>query len=113
MELTHIFDDIKNDMPVIQPNDNEEIGKVEFVRYGEGGNNADLPATETIIEALAEALTGNPDYPDEVYQRLYSEGYIQVERGLEPDAFVFPNQIANVTDGKVYLKVNEDDLLKE
>lgn len=113
MENTHIFDHIENDMPVIQPSDNEEIGKVEFVRYGEGDSVADLPEIDTIVEALANALTGNSNYPDEVYQRLYAEGYIQIERGLEPDAFAFPSQIECVSDGKVYLTVNQDNLLKE
>lgn len=113
MERTHIFDGIEEGMPVVQESDKEKIGVVEFVRYGEGEGAIALPEIDTIVEMLADALDTDSDYPDEVYEKLYAEGFLRVERGLKPDAYVFPSQIAHVLDGEVHINVDEDELLNE
>ena len=114
MERTHIFDAIEEGMPVLQESDKEQIGTVEFVRYGEGtSSDIDLPSADTIMKTLADIFDPDTNYPDEVYERLYAEGYIRVERGLEPDAFVLPNQIEHIVDGEVHISVSEEDLFTE
>jgi hypothetical protein len=113
MQRTNILDAIKIGMPVLQESDKEKIGKVEFVRYGEGLDSVDLPEVDTLVEILADAFSASNKYPDAVYKKLYAEGFIKVERGLKSDVFVFPNQIAHVVNGEVHINVNEDDLMKE
>jgi len=113
MERTHIFNSIETGMPVIQESDKEKVGTVEFIRFGEGAEVGELPEVDTLVEILAEAFTANDRFPDEVYQKLYAEGFLKVDRGLKPDAFVLPSQIAHVVDGEVHTSVDEDELLNE
>lgn len=113
MEKTHIFDDIEKGMDVVEEGTKDKVGTVEFIRYGEGAEAVDLPEIDTIVEMLAEAFDTDSNYPDEVYEKLYAEGFVQVERGLKPDAFVFPSQIVHVRDNEVHINVSGDDLLKE
>ena len=113
METKHIFDNIEDGMLVVQESDKEKVGTVEFIRYGEGDGAVELPGIDTITEMLAEALHVDSNYPDEVYEKLYAEGFIRVERGLEPDVYVFPSQIAHVANGEVHISITEDELLKE
>lgn len=112
MEQTHIFNRIEEGMDVVQEFDKEKIGTVEFVRYGEGEVD-DLPEVDTLIEILADVFDPKTDYPEEVYQRLYSNGFLVVDRGLKSDVYVLPDQIVHVVDGEVHINVDEDDLLSE
>lgn len=112
MEKTHIFNRIEEGMDVVQEADKEKIGTVEFVRYGEGEVD-DLPEVDTLIEILADVFDPKTDYPEEVYQRLYSNGFLVVDRGLKSDVYVLPEQIVHVVDGEVHINVDEDDLLSE
>lgn len=113
MEMTHIFDNIKKDMPVLQESDKEKIGTVEFIKFGEGDGAVDLPEIDTIVEMLTEAVNFQSDYPKEVYERLYAEGFLVVERGLKPDVYVLASQVVHVVDGEVHVNVDEDELLAE
>ncbi|MEM9953790.1 MAG: hypothetical protein AAF846_19430 [Chloroflexota bacterium] len=109
---TTTFEHIEEGMTVITPDDNE-VGTVEFVQYADGGSEAELPEIENIMDVLADALTMNTRHPKEVYERLYLNGFIRIERGLEPDKYAMPEQIECVTDDTVYLNVAEEELLDE
>ena len=112
MEQTHIFNRIEEGMDVVQESDKEKIGTVEFVKYGEG-EDVEAPEIDTIMELLADIFDPKTDYPDEVYQRLYANGFLVVDRGLKSDVYVMPNQIVHVVDSEVHINVSEDDLLSE
>lgn len=112
MEQTHIFNRIEAGMDVVQEADKQKVGTVEFVRYGEG-EGVDIPEVDSLIEIFADIFDPKADYPEEVYQRLYSDGFLIVDRGLKSDVYVLPNQIVHVVDGEVHINVNEDDLLSE
>ncbi|MGJ3237720.1 MAG: hypothetical protein ACFE0Q_03340 [Anaerolineae bacterium] len=111
-QLKTILNDVQEKMTVMESANGEKIGTVEFVRYGESTDSVDLPEIETIAQTLREALDPDVSYPDEVYKRLYNEGFVRVDRGLQSDLFVFPNQIERVSDDVVYLNVSKDNLLK-
>ena len=113
MEQTHIFKTIEKGMPVLQESDKEKIGTVEYVKFGEGEGTVDLPEINTITQALAEVVDPKRNYPEEVYQRLYSEGFLVVDRGLKSDIYVLSSQVLHVVDGEVHVNVDEDSLLKE
>ena len=109
MERLHIFDEIEIGMPVKQESDKSDVGTVEFMKYGK----ATTPGVDIVTEFVRDVFDAKPDFPDEVYEKLYAEGFIRVERGLKPDAFVFPSQIAHIANNEVHIKVDEDDLLTE
>ncbi|GAB5494701.1 MAG: hypothetical protein Phog2KO_49160 [Phototrophicaceae bacterium] len=113
MEQTHIFKTIEKGMPVLQESDKEKIGTVEYVKFGEGEGTVDLPQIDNIVKALAEAVDATRNYPDEVYQRLYTEGFLIVDRGLNSDVYVLSSQVVHVVDGEVHVNVDADDLLKK
>lgn len=113
MEQTHIFKNIEKGMPVLQESDKEQIGTVEYVKFGEGEGAVELPTVDTITETLAEVVDPKRNYPKEVYEKLYAEGFLVVERGLKSDVYVLPNQVVHVVDGEVHIGVSEDELLEE
>lgn len=101
-----------------------EIGKVEYVRFGdddpmtpevEAAGTSAYPEDEnnSILENIAEAFHSD-DLPEEVRQRLLSQGFVRLDAdGLfAADRYITPDQISSVTSEGVTLSVSKDDLLK-
>ena len=104
------------------------IGHVDFVHFGAASETqqelgtgpttvmpADSPEMrrDTIIDNIAEAFRPN-DVPDQLQNKLLMSGYVRMDAdGLfAADRFILPDQIARVTDGKVFLSVDRDQLIK-
>lgn len=69
---------------------------------------------DSIVDAIAEAFDPGDDIPEVLQNRLLQQGFIRIDgAGLfASDRYVVPDQIARVSDDKVYLKVSQDDLIK-
>lgn len=111
MRVKDVLHEIYDEMSVYD-NNGDHIGKVEFVRFGEGRTDGDIPDTITISELLEESLGGSDKLPTVYYPRLYKEGFVRVGRGLlRSDAIVLPSQIADIYEDEVHLTVSKDELV--
>ena len=100
-----------------------EIGKVEDFRFSE---NEDFPEVvadvdpgdrdrpDSLVDNIAEALTGPSDLPDSLRDRLLAEGYIRLDtKGLfASDRYILPEQIASCAGDELVLNVSKDELMK-
>lgn len=114
---------VHDGMTVLDAN-NERIGTVTFVRFGDEVTNdgiaqtataapTDLDSEPDFLEAVVETFTGHDDIPEEVRARLLRYGFVRVDTGLlRRDLFVMPGQIAHVHDEHVHLNVIRDQLMK-
>ncbi len=115
---------IRHGMKVVDAH-NHEIGKVDWVRRSD-----DDPATpeteaadvagaedgtirETFVDAIAEAFRGD-DLPEELRERLLQHGFIRLDTAglFAADRYILPEQIAGVSEDRVMLNVDKDDLIK-
>jgi hypothetical protein len=69
---------------------------------------------DSIVDVIAEAFDPADDIPEVLRNRLLQQGFIRIDgAGLfASDRYVVPDQIARVSDDKVYLKVSQDNLIK-
>jgi hypothetical protein len=116
---------IREDMEVYGAN-GDHIGEVEFVYMGasspvanEMGTGAATTAntelrSESILDVVANAFRDD-NIPEVLRTRLEHDGFIRVEAdGLfTSDRYVLPEQIASVSNDRVILTVNKDDLIKD
>lgn len=97
--------------------DNEHIGTVEKLRFGDEAAARDLarqdPGQEDVINKLAEAIWPD-DMPEGERRILLSEGYLVLNADglMAKDRFIRPFQMAKVDDSGVHLTVCRDDLAK-
>lgn len=95
-----------------------EVGTVEYVKMGDPEavtvEGQEYPA-RTLADEIAEAVVGpEPDLPPSIAARLLRLGFVKVRgRGLDRDRYVSADQIADVTDDRVLLKVTRDTLARE
>jgi hypothetical protein len=84
----------------------KEIGKVEFVKFG------DPEALTTLGE---ESELGEPHVPGELRERLVRAGFVKIDRKgfFRPDAYVGADEIDHVENGVVYLSVEDKSLPNE
>ncbi len=116
---------IRNGMSVYDLNE-AQIGVVEIVYMGGASDEAiemgtpaatspdvDLSSNHSVIGSIAH-MFDDSNLPDELKKRLLHDGYVRINiKGLLGLArFVFPNQIAYVSDEGLVLNVLEDELLK-
>jgi hypothetical protein len=107
---------------------NDNIGKVEFVRFGAESERQNLsgtgPATpgrgdelvqraDSFIDNLAEAFRPN-DMPEQLRERLLLSGFIVMDAAglFAKDRIITPDQISGVVDEKVQLSVTRDQLIE-
>ena len=115
---------IRKGMSVYDPNE-AQIGVVDTVYMGGASDDAiemgSPAATSPDVDLSNHSLMGSIAHlfddsylPDELKKRLLRDGYVRVNiKGLLGLArFVFPDQVAYVSDEGVVLNVLEDDLLK-
>lgn len=116
---------IREDMEVYGAN-GDHIGEVEFVYMGasspvanEMGTGAATTAntelrSESLLDVVANAFRDD-NIPEVLRTRLEHDGFIRVEAdGLfTSDRYVLPEQIASVSNDRVILTVNKDDLIKD
>jgi hypothetical protein len=122
-----ILSQVREGMGIYDVRDNH-IGHVDFVHFGAASETQQElgtgPATnspaddpqmrrDTIIDNIAEAFSPN-EVPDQLESKLLMSGYIRMNADgiFAADRFVTPEQIASVSDDRVYLTVNRDQLIK-
>jgi hypothetical protein len=68
---------------------------------------------DTIIDNIAEAFHPN-EVPEQLENKLLMSGYIRMNADgiFSADRFITPDQIVRVSDDKVFLAVNRDQLVK-
>lgn len=96
----------------------DEIGTVEYVKMGDPDavtiQGQEFPP-RTLVDEIAEAMVGpEPDLPPSIAARLLRVGFLKVDgEGLATDRYVAADEIADVTDDRVILKVTGDKLARE
>lgn len=111
-EGMHVFDKAGHQIghvdQVQMSDEDTETPNVEVVanEHAEDGRN-------TLTNALLEAFRVD-DVPEELHEQLLREGFIRLDAdGLfAADRYIFPEQIASVSDDGVKLKVSRDELIK-
>ncbi len=125
----NIFAHIEEGMDVYDRG-NHKIGTVERVFHGSMGSAAptssieeatgpitgddyEHPMSDTFMENFAEAFTGGDELPETLRGRLLREGFIHVNgAGLfADDLYVLPDQVAVISDDKVVLRTDRDELI--
>ena len=114
--------DIHKGMKVLDST-RSEIGKIDDFRFSENEDNpdvipGDLDASDregdhSLIADIAEAIAPS-DMPEELRDRLLSEGYIRLDtKGLfAADRYILPDQIASSAGDELLLNVSKDELMK-
>jgi hypothetical protein len=104
-----LFDLVHEGMKVLD-SEEQPVGMVVVVRYGEGDVVPDFPI---VVDILKDALYGTREFQPDIYIRFYKEGFVRINRGaLPPDLFVFPTQIREIHDDNIVLNVVKEDLLE-
>ena len=66
-----------------------------------------------LVERIAECPEQlKYDLPEEIRQRMLTEGFIRISATLHSDRYALPEQISRVHEDHVHLTVAFDDLLK-
>jgi hypothetical protein len=104
----------------------QKIGTVEHVYFGAVSQETDThgggPTTAaspgghegSLIKDFAKAIAAGDEMPEPLRQRLLRHGFIRIDStGLfAADRYVMPDQIADVSDDRVTLRVTRDELIK-
>jgi hypothetical protein len=104
----------------------DKIGTVEYVYLGAVSQEADKrgggPETtsppgggeSSLIEDFAKAIFPTDQVPEPLRQRLLRHGFIRIDStGLfAADRYVMPDQLADVSEARVTLRVTRDELIK-
>ena len=92
----------------------DKVGTVDSFQYGTEGVTETVPEDNTddsIMEAVAEVFSPG-ELPEEVRERLLQHGYIRIDKGLlQGFGYVLNNDIRNVGNDGVHLKVDDDGIL--
>lgn len=105
--------------------DRHEIGKVEYVRFGD--DDPDTPEVEaatpntlytrqrTLVDDIAAAFGADDDLPEAIRQRLLQQGFVRIDaNGLfAADRYIMPDQIDSVSGDGLLLNVSKDELVKK
>jgi hypothetical protein len=102
--------------------DGKEIGKVEFVQFGdedptqhgvETVTAQEPPASgDALLDMMLEGISPRNSMPEEFRSRLLRYGFLKVDPGiLRPDRYVLSDQIASVSGTRVELNVPRDELI--
>jgi hypothetical protein len=105
----------------------KDVGQVENVylgsvsekadEYGQGpatADDPDLPGEGSLINNIVEAFTFEDELPEVMRNRLLRQGFIRIDGPgwFASDRYVTPDKIASVSDGRVYLSVAQNELIK-
>ena len=91
--------------------DGVHIGAVKAFRSGEGTIEAQNAEMLTKVEVISQTIGTSVKLPSQLYDRMFAEGFVCVNRGLlRSDGVIFPEQIDEVVDNTIYLKVGRDEL---
>ena len=101
-----------------------EIGKVEYVQFGDEDPLKPGPETATVSRAqrnqeytlvhdIANAFQTD-DLPDTLKERLMRYGFIRLDASglFNADRYIFPNQIKSVDGNRVTLNVGKAELVQ-
>jgi hypothetical protein len=95
----------------VYDSDGNIIGHVNFVRFGEGGVDANLPDIITMREVVEFWLGRTTHFPTTMYADIYRDGYIRIGRGFfRSDVIALPGQVADVGEETLYLEIPLSDL---
>lgn len=112
---------IREGMPV-HDSTGDKIGTVDLVQYGadeDRGRGAAEPgdisdrADNSFVDDIANAFTSD-GLPEAVRSRLLQDGFIRIDAAglFAADRYVLSDQIADVSGGRVTLRVSRDELPK-
>ena len=104
----------------------KKIGTVEHVYLGELSNEVDKrgggPVTapspgrgeSSLIEDVARAIFPSDQVPETLRERLLRQGFLRIDSAglFAADRYVMPDQIADVSEGRITLRVTHDELIK-
>jgi hypothetical protein len=104
----------------------QKIGTVEHVYFGAVSQEADTrgagPTTapspggheSSLIKDFAKAIAAGDEMPEPLRQRLLRHGFIRIDSSglFAADRNVMPEQIEDVSDGRIRLRVTRDELIK-
>jgi len=104
----------------------DKIGTVEHVylgavseeadKHGGGRGTASSPgrSESSLIEDFARAIFPADQVPEPLRQRLLRHGFIRIDSTslFAADRYVMPDQIADVSEDRVTLRVTRDELIK-
>jgi len=121
MNKVPVLEHVREGMAVYDRS-NKHVGKVEYVKIGDENPataqpEAARPSRDASVNPLEQVIADvfSPgELPAEVQSHLLLEGFIRVETGVlfGRDRFVAAHQVAGVSDDKVMLNVNADELAK-
>ena len=120
--MTNALFHVREGMSVLDRN-GKKIGSVDWVKMTD--ENPDTAASEQItadtsdqhnvnlIDIVADAFRVD-EVPDELRKRLLREGFVRIAADgvFASDRYVLPDQIAIVSDQKVFLDVDRESLIK-
>ncbi len=103
--------------------ENHEIGKVEYVQFGD--DDPETPEVEaegisdlrqrddSLIDDIAKVFSPD-DLPEEIRERLLHQGFVRLDAdGLfAADRYITPEQISSVSGDGLMLNVSKDELIK-
>src|SRR5262245_5554836 len=103
-----------------------KLGTVAHVYLGEvsdevdqrGGGPVTAPSSgsgeSSLIEDVATAIFPSPQVPETLRQRLLRHGFLRIDSTgfFATDRYVMPDQVADVSEDRVTLRVTRDELIK-
>lgn len=118
-----VLRNVREGMKVVDSR-HKEIGKVEFVQFGNDDPSTPEFEAETVegmedgrspglLDTVAEAFRTDELAP-EVQERLLMQGFVRIDAdGLfSADRYVLPDQIGGISGDELVLTVAKDDLMK-
>lgn len=106
------FNEIATGMDVHDVN-GDRVGTVQSFRYGDASVEPDKPDLNVIQQLLEPLLNGSREFPEVIYDRMYREGFLRVQRGLlRSDVFVFAKEVESISGEDIHLNVDKDELLE-
>jgi hypothetical protein len=122
---TRVLTYIREGMEVIDAQD-RRVGTVVDIYMGEASETDNARGTgpasvdtspdrpNDLVQDIAEALFPGDTLPEVVRASLLRHGYIRIDRNwlLPAYCYAMPEHIATVSDNRVHLAVNADDLIR-
>jgi hypothetical protein len=121
--MNNVLNSIRKGMDVYDFDENK-IGTVEYVQFGDEDPNDPSAQTETvspaqidsrdsIIDNIADAFRSD-DLPEELRERLLRHGFIRVDAAglFSADRYILADQIQSVSEDRVTVSVDKEEAIR-
>lgn len=121
--MTNHLNAIRKGMEVYDFDENK-IGTVEYVQFGdedptqpgaqtETVSPAQIDSRDSIIDNIADAFRSD-DLPEELRERLLRHGFIRVDAAglFSADRYILPDQIQSVSGDQVIVNVDKEEAIR-